>query len=64
MPAAVAVQRDPAAKAFYERLVSRGKKPMQAYVAVMRKFLHGILAMREHQALYDSNLLFPSPKAA
>lgn len=62
MPAVVAVQRDEAVKAFYERLITRGKKPLQAYVAVMRKLLHGIFGMRKHQAPYDSGLLFPSPK--
>jgi transposase len=45
MPAMVAVQRDPNVKAFYDKLISSGKKPLQAYVAVMRKLLHSIHGM-------------------
>jgi hypothetical protein len=33
------------AKAFFEKLVARGKTPRQAYVAVMRKLLHAIYGM-------------------
>ena len=42
MPALVAVQR---VTAFFDQLVARGKKPLQAYVAVMRKLLHAIYGM-------------------
>jgi len=45
MPALVAVQRDPNVKAFYDKLISSGKRPLQAYVAVMRKLLHSIHGM-------------------
>ena len=45
MPALVAVQHDPHVKAFFAKLVARGKKPIQAYVAVMRKLLHAIYGM-------------------
>jgi transposase len=45
MPALVAVQRDPNVKAFYDKLIGSGKKPLQAYVAVMRKLLHSIHGM-------------------
>ena len=45
MPAIVAVQHEPRIKAFYEKLLARGKKPMQANVAVMRKLLHAIYGM-------------------
>jgi transposase len=45
MPALVAVQHEPHVKAFFDRLVARGKKPIQAYVAVMRKLLHAIYGM-------------------
>jgi len=31
--------------AFFDQLVARGKKPLQAYVAVMRKLLHAIYGM-------------------
>jgi transposase len=45
MPALVAVQHDPHVKAFFDKLLARGKKPLQAYVAVMRKLLHAIYGM-------------------
>ena len=40
MPALVATQHDPNIRAFYQKLVDRGKTKMQAIVAVMRKLLH------------------------
>jgi len=45
MPALVAVQHDAHVRAFFEKLVARGKTPLQAYVAVMRKLLHAIYGM-------------------
>lgn len=45
MPALVAARHEPHIKAFYEKLVSRGKTKMQAIVAVMRKLLHAIYGM-------------------
>lgn len=45
MPALVAVRREPHIRAFYEKLLANGKKPMQAIVAVMRKLLHAIHGM-------------------
>jgi len=45
MPALVAVQHDAHVKAFFDKLVRRGKTPLQAYVAVMRKLLHAIYGM-------------------
>lgn len=45
MPALVAVQREPHVRAFFEKLRARGKTPLQAYVAVMRKLLHAIYGM-------------------
>ena len=45
MPALVAVRHEPHVKAFFDKLVARGKKPIQAYVAVMRKLLHAIYGM-------------------
>jgi transposase len=45
MPALVATQHEPAIRAYYERLLARGKKPLQALVAVMRKLLHAIHGM-------------------
>jgi transposase len=45
MPALVASRRDPNVKAFYDKLVAKGKTKMQALVAVMRKLLHAIHGM-------------------
>lgn len=45
MPALVAVQHNPHVRAFFDKLVARGKTPLQAYVAVMRKLLHAIYGM-------------------
>ena len=42
MPALVATQHDPNIRAFYQKLVDRGKTKMQAIVAVMRKLLHAL----------------------
>ncbi len=45
MPALVAVQHDRHVRAFFDKLVARGKTPLQAYVAVMRKLLHAVHGM-------------------
>jgi len=45
MPALVAVQHNRHVRAFFEKLVARGKTALQAYVAVMRKLLHAIYGM-------------------
>lgn len=58
MPAMSAVRHDPNAKAFYEALVARGKKKIQAICAVMRKMLTGIWACFKLNTPYDSSKLF------
>ena len=58
MPAMSAVRHDPRAKAFYEALVSRGKKKIQAQCAVMRKYLTGLWACIQTETAFDSTLLF------
>jgi transposase len=45
MPALVAVQHNRHVRTFFDKLVARGKTPLQAYVAVMRKLLHAIYGM-------------------
>lgn len=45
MPALVAAHHEPHIKAFYEKLLAKGKKKMQGIVAVMRKLLHAIHGM-------------------
>jgi len=58
MPAMVAIVRDPYAKAFYEALIARGKKKIQALCAVMRKYLTGIWACMQRDQPFDSSKLF------
>ncbi len=58
MPALVAVQHDPIVKAFYNKLIAAGKKPMQVVVAVMRELLHAILGMLKHNQDFDGNKFF------
>lgn len=45
MPAVVAMRHEPQIRAYYEHLIARGKSPMQAIVAIMRKLLHAIHGM-------------------
>lgn len=58
MPALVAIQHDPNVRAFYNKLIAAGKKPMQAIVAVMRKLLHAIWGMLKHDQDFDANKFF------
>lgn len=62
MPALVASRYEPAVKAFYEKLLGRGKKPKQAVVAVMRKLLHSIYGMLKSETEFDGRL-FHAPVA-
>ena len=64
MPASVARQRQPQVRAFFQRLVDRGKTVKQAEVAVMRKTLHAIHAMLRKEEAFDAEKCFPSPKTA
>ena len=57
MPALVALQHEPHLRAFYQRLVSCGKAPLQAVIAVMRKLLHGLFAMFRSNESYDGGKL-------
>lgn len=53
MPALVAVRYEPSIKSFFAKLIQRGKKPMVAYVAVMRKLLHAIYGMFKNDQDFD-----------
>ena len=53
MPSLVAVQYEPHVKAFYEKLLEKGKTKMQANVAVMRKLLHAIHGMLKHDRDFE-----------
>lgn len=60
MPALVAAQHQPHLRAFYRRLLGRGKSKMQSLVAVMRKLLHAIHAMFKTHQPYDGSKLYPA----
>jgi transposase len=64
MPALVAIQNDAAVRAFYERLLVRGKTKMQAVVAVMRKLLHAIWGMFASDTTFDSGKFCGSTASA
>lgn len=64
MPAWVAVQWEPNVRAYYEKLIARGKKPMVAIVAVMRKLLHAIYGMLKHDADFDGAKFYQIPAQA
>jgi transposase len=63
MNALSAIRHDRGARLFYARLVARGKKPMQAIVAVMRKLLHGIWIVLTRRIEFDSSVLFAASLA-
>ena len=58
LPAMVASQHEPRVRAYYEKLLAKGKKPMQALVAVMRKLLHAIRGMFLHNTDFDGTKFF------
>jgi transposase len=58
MPTIVAVQYEPHVKAFYEKLVAKGKTKMQANVAVMRKLLHAIYGMIKHDRDFEGKKFY------
>lgn len=58
MPALVAISHDPHAKAFYERLKAKGKKPLQALCAVMRKLLMAAWVLMKTRETYDGARLY------
>jgi len=64
MPALSAVRCDPHLKAFYEALLARHKKKLQALMAVARKMLHAIYAIFKSRMAYDGSKLFPQLKIA
>jgi len=58
LPAIVAAVHEPHVKAFYEKLLGRGKTKMQANVAVMRKLLHAIYGMLKHDRDFDGEKFY------
>jgi len=53
MPALVAIRREPHVRAFYEQLITAGKRKLQAVVAVMRKLLHAVYGMLKTNTDFD-----------
>lgn len=64
MPAHVAVRHEPHVRAFYEKLLARGKPKMVAIVAVMRKLLHAIYGMLKHGQDFDGRKFYDPPNLA
>jgi transposase len=63
MNALSAIRHDRGARRFYATLLARGKKRMQAVVAVMRKLLHGIWIVLQRRIAFDSTALFAASLA-
>jgi transposase len=63
MPALTAIRHDRGARLFFAQLVARGKKKMQAIVAVMRKLLHGVWIVLQRRVAFDSSVLFAASLA-
>lgn len=55
MPAKTASMHEPHFQAFYQELLRRGKKPLQAFTAVMRKLLHAIYGMLKNNQAFDGS---------
>lgn len=58
MPAMVAIREEPHVHAFAAKLVGRGKKPIQAIVAVERKLLHAIHGMWSHDSNFNGEKFY------
>ena len=58
MPALVASRYQARVNAFYDKLIGRGKKPLQAIVAVMRKLLHAIWGMLRHDPDFEGEKFY------
>jgi transposase len=63
MPALTAIRCDPYVKGFYETLVGRGKRKMQAVCAVMRQYLTGLWACMLSGESFDTAKLFSETPA-
>ena len=58
MPALVAVGHDRPVQAFYDQRIAAGHKPKQARVAVMRKLLHTIWGVWNHDQDFDGEKFY------
>jgi transposase len=64
MPALSASQHDPQVKAYYQHLLAKDKKPLQAICAVMRKLLHAIHGMLQKDEPFDNTRFYAIPVSA
>jgi transposase len=62
MPAMSAAHHNPYVKEFYDVLLARGKKPIVAQVAVMRKILNSIHGMLKNDTPFDGRLFYRMQK--
>ena len=56
MPVLTAVRKNPWLRAYYQRLIARGKLPKVALVAAMRKLLHAVYSVATHRRPFVANL--------
>lgn len=49
MPVLTAVRKNPWLKAFYDRLIARGKLPKVALTAALRKLLHAVYSVAKNR---------------
>ncbi len=57
-PALTAIRSQPNVKAFYNKLLGKGKMKMVGTVAVMRKLLHSIWGMFKHETNFDGEKFY------
>lgn len=62
MPVLVAVRRNPWLRAYYHRLLTRGKLPKVALMAAMRKLLHAIYSVATHRRPFVPQLAAPDTR--
>jgi len=62
MPVLVAVRRNPWLRAYYHRLITRGKLPKVALIAAMRKLLHALYSVATHRRPFVPQLPAPDTR--
>lgn len=62
-PAMSACRCDPNVRAFYEKLLAKGKTKRLAQTAVMRKLLHSIWAMLKYRQPWDGDKFYRIPES-
>lgn len=56
MPVLTAVRKNPWLKAFYDRLIARGKLPKVALTAALRKLLHAVYSVAKNRRPFEPRL--------